>query len=171
MSNSRYILEQHVEYTVPPGGFTMVQKGTVLKTLLGSCVSILFYHPPTKTTMLSHAMLPHKTTHNKLPCKSCIFHCDQVGDEQFRYVTCAIKYMVDLLKKLYIPQNEVTVKLFGGAKTLALTNSNIGEQNILQAHKSLSKLGLRIKKEDTGGVKGRIIYVNTHNGEVFIRKA
>ncbi|MBI9092087.1 MAG: chemotaxis protein CheD [Desulfobacterium sp.] len=119
-------------------------------------------------------------THAQLPGEShsdhCYDHCpDPCGSKDqakhpFKYVTSSTQYMIEQFKDLKIKPHEIKVKLFGGANMLKAIHSikTIGQQNIEIAHDVIHQNHLRLIAEDTGGNKGRTLYLFSHSGEVRI---
>jgi len=127
---------------------------------LGSCVGVSMYDPKVKIGGLLHVMLPDST--------------------QFKNVTNPAKFadlgvplMLNEMQRRGAFWGRITAKMVGGAQMftgfdekLAL---NIGDRNIAMVKKILSKLGIRLVAEETGGNKARTMIFDTASGEVTIR--
>ena len=75
----------------------------------------------------------------------------------------------------YGAQDNIVIKLFGGAQVLALGNyapakRTIGEMNVARAEEILNLLGLTVDNADIGGIYGRKLYFSTMNGDVYLRR-
>ena len=172
-SSFKLRLENRVDINLKPGELYIAKKPMIIKTLLGSCVSVVMHNKRTKVSAISHAQLP-----GKKECSQCSSHCpvrclkDSDDDNSFKYVISSTKYMLNKLENMGIERNEIDIKLFGGSNVMkALTrDKTVGESNIEQAHQTLKNLNLKIKGEDTGGDTGRTIYLVSNTGEVYARK-
>lgn len=166
-------LEEKVNVSLMPGELYIAKQPTVIKTILGSCVSVILYNKHNKITAISHAQLPYDKINHKC-IDNCPIKCNtKVSEEnRFKYVTCSTEYMLDKFSSLGIRHNEINAKLFGGASVLfAHTNrKTIGMQNIETAYEMIRKFKLRLINKDTGGENGRTIYLHTETFEVFVRK-
>lgn len=141
-----------------PGEIAIARKGEKLWTVLGSCVAVLFYNKRTRTSAMCHAQLPTKAfetdkTNGFTPSSHPI-------DSMYnKYVSYAIKSMLQSFRKLGISNNEIEVHLYGGANMLGLNNDRprIGEQNIAMARHILLSNRLYIITEDIGGTRTRAV--------------
>lgn len=140
----------------------ITDKDTKIKTILGSCVSIVVFVPRLKLSAICHARLPQGI-------------CDKSKKNGFCYVDGSFFYMVDELTKRGANENEFVIKAFGGAQ-VAFTNNNknirkasIGQQNINQIETVLASRGLQLSGYDLGGKDGRKLIYNTHKNEVLIK--
>ena len=166
-------LEKKVGINLMPGDLFIAEKPQVIKTLLGSCISVVMHNKRTKVSTISHAQLPNDGTTDM-----CTTHCpvkcyrNAPDINMFKYVTHSSHYMYKKLEGLGIRPDEIDVKLFGGSNVIDVLSDRktIGTANIEKAHETLKRLSLRLKVEDTGGKQGRTIYLVSHNGDVFVRK-
>jgi len=148
-----------------PGQLVISDKEEVVWTVLGSCVSIIFYSPQRKISGVSHALLPYEGTSST--CRNgCPTPCSLEKDQQFKYVTCSFQHLLDRFNKLGINNKDIEVSIFGGGNMLNLKKplDGIGERNILKAKELILKHHLNIKMEDTGGNFSRTIIHHTTSG-------
>jgi chemotaxis protein CheD len=149
-----------------PGEIYISDKPAVVKTVLGSCISVTMFNARLRIGAICHGLLPECNEMNGCNC-ACI--------EGFRYVDCSIRRMLEELHSLGIVNDEIEIKMFGGAdmfktigdKTRAI---NVGEKNIRTALKVLGESNLRLAASDTGGSKGRQIVFIPNTGEVFVKR-
>lgn len=154
-----------------PGELAITTKPLIIKTLLGSCVSIIFYHPKTGISGISHALLPSENSQHELNCKNCVHHClHEKNSPRFRFVNCAIMYMYEQFKSHGIKHKEIVVKLFGGAKTIGGLKTDIGVSNVEAARAKLKSLNLIIDQEDVLGSLARTLSFDTATGYVIVKK-
>lgn len=155
-----------------PGELAVTTKPVIVKTLLGSCVSIIFHHPKSGISAISHALLPAETSHHTLNCEDCVHRClHQKEPPMFRFVNCAIMYMYEQFKSRGIKNNEIIVKVFGGSKTIGGLQSDIGSANVEAARAKLKSLKLVIDQEDVLGSFARTLSFDTATGFVIVKKS
>lgn len=161
------------DVTLLPGQVYIVKRYStpqIIKMVLGSCVSIIFYHKETRAAAISHALLPSIGIEGA--CDHCILRCSRNKTAgSFRHVSCAVKYMYEQFRVMGIPNSEIIVKVVGGAHVLSSLSVDVGAKNLEKVHEELKDLNLSISSEDIGGTAGRMISFNTENGEVIIRQS
>jgi chemotaxis protein CheD len=145
-----------------PGHIYLARNPTILKTILGSCVSVTFWSARLGAGALCHGILPR---------------CPPgVGpSEGYRYVDYAIRYLAQQLESLGVRRQEMEIKVFGGADVLpvavrSLDRPTIGALNCRMALEVLQEEGLRVLASDLGGKRGRTIHFHTATGEVFAHR-
>ncbi|MGC2639778.1 MAG: chemotaxis protein CheD [Acidobacteriaceae bacterium] len=151
------------ELFVQPGESHLVRGRAILRTLLGSCVGVTFWHARLEIAALCHPMLPH---HSGRPA-------DQAVDTGRRYVDFAIRDLASQFLALGARPEETQVKLFGGADVLAAGNCSgrrtVGSLNGEAALRCLRSEGFRIAASRLGGVSGVHLTFLTETGEVRVR--
>lgn len=174
MSN---IMMQHVteyEYVCLYGGELFIaETPTIIRTVLGSCLAIVFYHRASEFGAICHAQLPENIRGTRKCSESCPKPCykEVSGENPFKFVSCSIRYLVDYCAKKGMPLCEIDVKLFGGANILAPSPiKTVGEMNIEVAEKMLSSYRLQVVSKHVGGDKGCTLYFYSDTGEVFLRR-
>jgi chemotaxis protein CheD len=135
-------------------------------TVLGSCLSVTMHIPRLGIGGICHGLLPACTGR-----KGCSGRCG----EGFKYVDCSIRQMIGMFIKAGAKRSEIEVKYFGGADMFTRKIEkqgviSVGRQNIMSAEAVLKRAGLRIAKQDAGGLRGRKIYFFTHTGEVLLKR-
>jgi len=149
-----------------PGDIFISDKPSVVKTVLGSCISVTMFSSRLRIGSICHGMLPEC---NEMKGSNCI--CI----ERIRYVDCSIRKMLEELHSMGILNDEIEVKMFGGADMFNAIRSkhniiNVGEQNIKAAFKIMGDSNLRLAASDIGGSRGREIIFIPNTGEVFLKK-
>ena len=116
-------------------------EGTVISTVLGSCVAACIYDPMARVGGMNHFLLPGNP--------------DRGGSDQSR------RYGVYLMEKLLnglfqkgAARNRLQVKLFGGAHVLD-ARSDAGAKNAEFAAAFVRNEGLTLVSSSLGGVQGR----------------
>jgi chemotaxis protein CheD len=97
--------------------------------------------------------------------------CHEPCVEAFKYMDCALPYMLGRFLKKGVTKEEIEVKIFGGADTLASKSSNsIGSKNVKVALDFMKREKLRVSASDVGDAFGRKIIFGLHTGEVFVKR-
>jgi chemotaxis receptor (MCP) glutamine deamidase CheD len=141
----------------------IVEGPAIIETILGSCVAAVFWHPESKVGAMCHAALP--------VCPPSVARSPD-PTPGLRYVDYSLRYLLTRLKSKGIDPARLQVKLFGGANVLAYdpARQTVGRQNCLTAKRILQEEGLHLDASDLGGALGRVIYLRTDSGEVFLRR-
>jgi len=156
-----------VEHELPvidlqPGESVLAREPTIIRTILGSCVSISFWNERLHIGALCHSILPRMPLSNTGPPSIAIGR---------RYVDFCIRDLAQQFDELGIGRHEVQVKLFGGADVLVMTSSpsrpTVGRLNCETAIDLLSEEGYTITASSLGDIYGRKIRFNTGTGEVL----
>ena len=152
------------------GELIIADTPTNVWTVLGSCVSVVLYNPRLKVSALCHAQLAEtdvfgKKTRGVLDEK----YFDIAVKDDFRYVGCSIKYMLEQFLARGINKNEICASIYGGANVIALFTHKIGTINSIAAVEVLEKYGIRIIKKDIGGEKSRTIRHYSDTGVTHVR--
>ena len=150
-----------------PGEMYISKKPVVVSTVLGSCVSITMFHKTLRIGAICHGLMPvcnHTRGDN----------CRKTCPEPYKFIDCAFMYMKEKFQSLSMNQDEIEIKLFGGAEILVHNNHNpgqlsIGEKNIRTAMKLINQEGYTITASDTGGPVGRKLFFLAHEGDVFLK--
>lgn len=164
-------LTQETNFLLKPAEIFIAETPTVIKTILGSCISMVFYCDRLGISGITHAQLPEE-----FDTRHCRDHCPgPCGSKEklkksLKYVTSSTRYMLDQFQAMKIMPHEIEIKLFGGANVIKVIHSieTVGEKNIAAAHNLIKQYQLRLTAEDTGGNKGRTLYLFSHSGEVRI---
>ncbi len=148
------------------GEILVSDKPAAVKTVLGSCVSVVMFNSRLRLGAVCHGLLPECNTMNGSHC-AC--------REGFRFVDCSIRKMLEELHSLGITNDEIVVKMFGGSDMFKTVRGkpnpvNVGEQNIRAAIKVLGESNLRLAASDTGGSRGRQIIFIPNTGEVLVKR-
>ncbi len=135
--------------------------GEKIKTMaLGSCVSVVILHPPTKSVGMVHVALPESKTNQERAKERPGYFADTGVPELLKTMD---RLSGETKTKRYI------VKLTGGAKVMDPNNLfNIGDRNVLAIKKILWKFGMGPVAEDTGGQISRTVAVHVDTGKIII---
>jgi chemotaxis protein CheD len=140
-----------------PGDFCFGEGNLRIATLLGSCVSIILWHPLSAHGGMCHYMLPGR----KLPRGNLALD-GKYGDEAMEL------FMVELRKRRTLPA-QYLVNVYGGGNMFndrGSSNMDIGKQNIEMAHNLLHKYGFTLAYDHLGSFGHRKIEFDVWSGEV-----
>lgn len=143
-------------HTVIGGEFAIVKddEEIAFKTLLGSCVAIIFYDKEQKIKGMNHFLLP--STNN--------------SNEDMKYGLYSVEAMLNEMYKMGCRKQNMAAKISGGADivNVTLSSKSIGHRNVEFAMDFCSSEGFRIISNHTRGTDGRVILV-TNAFETFIK--
>lgn len=142
---------------VAQGG--VYERPTMVQTVLGSCVSVVFYSRDCGFGGLFHALLPRSADYEKV----------LLPGNRFRYVDAAVDALAGALTRRGADLSEVECKVFGGAGALFQGESGVGQKNVLAAYEALARHRLRVTASHVGGDRGRKLVFFSHTGEVFVK--
>ena len=149
-----------------PGEVWFGNEPTLVTTVLGSCVSVTFYHATSSYAGICHALQPQ--------CPHP-YRCGSGCKEIFRYATCAVEVITEQITAKGARPNEIDVKLFGGSSLISNNHANtktktVGKQNIEAAMKAIEKHSLNLRVINVGGNFGRKIKFNSADGVVLMKR-
>lgn len=158
ISNTRItqIVKGMPTHTVIGGEFAVVadSENVAFKTLLGSCVAIMFYDKVKKIKGMNHFLLP--STNN--------------SNEDMKYGLYSVEAMLNEMYKLGCSKSNMAAKISGGADIMNIGSlgQSIGHRNVEFAHTFCHAEGFRVISDHTRGNLGRVILMG--NGfETFIK--
>jgi chemotaxis protein CheD len=154
------------EVYVQPGDSHFAEEPVVIRTLLGSCVGVTFWHQRLGVAALCHAMLP------VFP-KGATREASNVANGR-RYVDFTIRNLAQQFDARGANRSDVQVKVFGGADVLTAIRSSprptVGRLNCESALRVLRDEGFVVSASSLGGNTGLTIHFNTLTGEVRLRR-
>ena len=124
------------------------------KTLLGSCVALMFYDKDKKVKGMNHFLLPK--TENTI--------------DDMKYGLYSVEAMLNEMYKMGCKKQNMVAKISGGADImqLNLTNVSIGQRNVDFAKEFCRSEGFKVLSEHTRGEHGRLILL-ADNFDTFIK--
>ena len=139
---------------------------------LGACVGLCLYEAAAKVAILVHVVLPEtfpavsgRTVLTPLPGKcadtalmNALAELTRCGG-QVKLVRAALVGGA----QIFTPPNT------GNADAFALSRLEIGQRNVLALKEGLSRAGIQICAEETGGHGGRTVTLEAGTGNVWVR--
>lgn len=149
-----YLPASYLEVFLQPGEVYWGKGNTRIGTLLGSCVSIVVWHPLLRVGGMSHIVLPF-------------------GGLDPRYADGAMHSLLREMEKEKTHPAEYTARIFGGSDMLSgITHApgHIGTENVMAAYSALEKAGIDVTTGDIGGPNYRRLIFDIWSGHVWMRK-
>lgn len=141
-----------------PGQYHASADGTVITTVLGSCVSVCLYDTVSGVGGMNHYMLPGDTGGP-----------DRSGNGSARYGTHAMKLLIEHVIQLGGGRANLQAKVFGAGRVME-GMSDVGRQNADFALRYLKEQQIRIAAIDVGDTYPRKIYFSPATGQVFVKR-
>lgn len=127
---------------------------------LGSCIGIALYDKTLKVAGLAHIMLPDSTQFKNVT-------------QPLKFADLAIPILIEKMLEKGCKKRNLVAKIAGGASMFNFSDksmvSDIGSRNAEAVKKVLSKEGIPILAENTGGNKGRTMILDSENGTVLLK--
>ena len=143
-------------HTVIGGEFAVGadSEGVAFKTLLGSCVAIMFYDKVLKIKGMNHFLLPTSSSSN----------------DDMKYGLFSVESMLNEMYKLGCRKENMSVKISGGADIMQLGSlgASIGHRNVEFAKDFCHSEGFPIISEHCRGEHGRLILM-ANDFQTFIK--
>lgn len=143
-----------------PGDYYFGNRDTRIRTVLGSCVSITFWHPQLLVGGMCHYMLPERRDVSKTALDG-------------RYADGAIALLLEKMNVIGSPYKEYQVKLFGGGNMFPEAPGNkmsdIGAKNVKVARQFVKQHGFKCVASHLGGTGSRTVIFEVWSGNVWMK--
>lgn len=148
-----------------PGDYYFADRDTRIRTVLGSCVAITFWHPQLLMGGMCHYMLPERGINGKT--------ADRPWPDG-RYAGEAIALLLEEIAFVGAPYQEYQVKLFGGGSMFPVANQGredqLGLQNVQAARHLAEHYGFSCVAEHVGDVGHLNVIFEVWSGEVWVKR-
>ena len=155
------------EIFLQPGDHFFADRDTRIRTVLGSCVSMTFWHPHLLVGGMCHYMLPERGSERR---------AEDWPVPDGRYADEAVALMLKKMDRVGVPHKEYQVKLFGGGNMFPHTHhknknapSPIGSMNAKAAQRLIKQHGFTSVAEHLGGIGYRNVIFEVWSGEVWVK--
>ncbi|MFW6022305.1 MAG: chemoreceptor glutamine deamidase CheD [Halanaerobiaceae bacterium] len=147
-------------YEIFAGEYLAVSENKViLKTLLGSCISVCLRDEVSGISGINHFMLPG------LNMKRGI-----IESSDARYGMHAMELLINDMIKRGSRRKYIKAKVFGGASVLNINMNDIAYANIRFIKEYLNMEGITVVSSDLGGRRGRKIYFLPDAFTVYLKR-
>lgn len=131
------------------GDYHVTSRGTLLLTVLGSCVCICLYDRVTRVAGMNHYVLPHPPP-------------GRTPEEPGRYGTTSIELLLRTMFTRGCAPDRLDASVFGGASMGG--SGEVGASNVAMALTTLAARGVVVRERDVGGPVGRRVRFDTATG-------
>lgn len=151
-----------IEFFLQPGEFYFGDRYTRMRTVLGSCVSLVFWHPDQLLGGMCHYLLPSRG--------------DRRGDAPLdgRYGDEAIALMLGEIRRAGSRPEDFRVRIYGGGNMFPTIKStrarSVGEQNVQAAHQLVAAHRLNCVSSHVEGVGHRHLVFDVWSGYVLMKR-
>ena len=141
-------------------------------TVLGSCVTVILHGPNGRATMC-HAQMPGPGDFKNICADSCPKPCYNFlpDSNKFKFVNCAVEYMVKTLSNKGVLSNSLEASLIGGSSVIQVEGaiSQIGKLNVKAAKEALNRQNIKLVRQMTGGKRGINIWYRADRDRLLCR--
>ena len=150
------------EIFLQPGEFYFGDRSTRIRTILGSCVSIVMWHEKRQIGGMCHYILPNRRSPSPVAPDG-------------RYADEAVTLFMTRIKETNTKPRDYQVKVFGGGNMFPQyakkgMHAGVPQQNVLAARELIKRYGLHLTSENLGGIGHRQILFDIWNGHVWVRR-
>lgn len=149
------INSEPIEIFLQPGEFCFGNSGIRIRTVLGSCVSIVMWHRLRRIGGMCHFMLPDRRRQAD-------------GGLDGRYAVDAVLMFLHEIANAETVPAEYEVKLFGGGQMFKSV-LDVGGHNIEAARRLLRQHGFDLHGEHLAGKGHRHVIFDVGSGQVLLR--
>lgn len=151
-----------IDIFLQPGDVYFGDRDTRIRTVLGSCVSITFWHAGLKLGGMCHYMLPGRSGKAN-------------GQRDGRYADEALGLLFDEMRAAGTRPRDYQAKIFGGGRMFSTAAEpgtlDVGSRNIEVGRRLLRGHGLEPASEHLAGTGHRNIIFEVASGAVWVRHA
>ncbi len=149
------------EHTVPMGGLYIAREPMLLKTVLGSCVSLTLWDPGKKIGGMNHVVLPGSFSPTNPEAL--------LEKRDTRYGIFSLEELLYGMQQLGCRRETMEARLYGGSYMDPLgRRSGIQESNIEFVRNFLEMARITIREELSFQTQALKLYFNTETGEVKV---
>lgn len=150
-----------LEIFLQPGELYFGDRQTRIRTVLGSCVSLTFWHPRRLIGGMCHYMLPSRGA-------------APVTEMDGRYADEALGLLVREMRAAGTEPGEYQLKMFGAGNmfpglTCLRDRAHVPSRNEAAARVLAARYGLTVSAEQLGGAGHRHVIFDIWSGHVWVR--
>ena len=142
------------QISVGMGQIPAADSPVLLRSVLGSCVGVVLYHPRTRVGALAHVVLPNSAGRSGHPG---------------RFADTAIPEALRQMAEHGAVSGGIIARIAGGASMFGGEGSvRIGDANIEAVEKALRQADISVKARHVGEFRGRRITLDCDTGELIV---
>lgn len=147
-----------IELFLHPGDWQFADRSHRLRTTLGSCVSIVLWHPVRLLGGMSHCLLPSREGARRAP--------------NGKYIDEALELLLAEIRRHNTRPGDYRVKLFGGGRMMATQHPgfDVAARNVDAVRRAVHAVGLRVHAESLGGRGYRKLLFDVATGDVWLHR-
>ncbi|MDQ7986144.1 chemotaxis protein CheD [Pseudomonas sp. G34] len=149
------------EVYLQPSGYYFGGPNTRVRTLLGSCVSIVLWHPDAHLGGMCHFMLPTRGQPTDKPD-------GRYGDE-------AMSLLCDAIRLSGTSPSDYQGRLFGGGQMFPELahprRQHVGQHNVAMARRLLAERNIGCHGEHVGGIGHRNLIFDIWSGQIALKQS
>jgi chemotaxis receptor (MCP) glutamine deamidase CheD len=144
------------EQALQAGDVLVSVEPKILRTTLGSCVSVCMYDPVAKIGGMNHFMLPG---------------AGDALETSTRFGLQAMEMLINKLLKIGAEKHRLIAKIAGACKVLDVSPAagSVSDRNLAFVDEFLSTEGFEVKGRRVGGTSALEVRFRTDTGEAFVR--
>lgn len=130
------------------------------ETILGSCISVVLFHPTLKHMGVSHCLLPSRRRKSDLSAPFGWFVDD------------TLQWFAQQMHDVHTQPSQFQAWLVGGGDMFPSVQHRhaIGQANILAAEQGLARLGIPLQGSDVGGCCYRKLHVRLQDALIDVKR-
>ena len=151
---------------IAPGEYAVLSEDAVISTLLGSCVAACLYDPGAGVFGMNHFLLSTRRFATDMPLSLT---------DAGRYGIHSMELLINSMMRQGARREKILAKAFGGAAIYATPEeagsfNRVGSVNGNFIKEFLMNEGIPLVAADLGGEQGRVIYFDSEDFSVYVRK-
>ncbi|MDB4972730.1 MAG: CheD, stimulates methylation of protein [Myxococcaceae bacterium] len=148
-----------IDVTLRIGGVFATDRQSVLRTVLGSCISACLFDPISRVGGMNHFMLP---------CSEEV----AATDDLTRYGAHAMEVLIGAIQRLGGRRDRLQAKIFGGGHVLqtAAHPQSVPARNIAFIEKYVAEENIEVVSQDLGGYLARRVHFYPQTGKVLLQR-
>lgn len=150
-----------MEIFLQPGEFYFSGRDTRIRTILGSCIAVVLWHPKLKIGGMCHYVLPG------------LRKARRANELDGKYADDAILMFMEELARSGTHPRDYVVKMFGGGSqfpSMACPAAmNVADRNVEVGHRLLAHHGFRLQADHLGDTGHRNVVFDIWSGDVWVK--
>lgn len=147
-----------IELFLHPGDWQFADRNYRMRTTLGSCVSIVLWHPLRLLGGMSHCLLPSRGRPSR--------------ERSGKYIDESMDLLFEEIQRHNTRPRDYQVKLFGGGRMVSAQGAgfNVAARNVEALRSAVAAAGLQVQAESLGGWGYRKLVFDVATGDVWLSR-